>query len=167
MILVDPICLLDGLLMFHRRAERHLATLAWLPAQLEAEGPTPHTAAAAQNVLACFDRDCARRHAEEERELLPLLERALDDGDQRARFRALRRALAEQHRGIERAWRELRRPLAAVGEGLDRRLEPNEIGHLRALFASHVHVEEEALHRVTAAVRLQVRHRSVTTSTRS
>ena len=143
--------LLESLMGFHRRVERHLAVLAALPTQLLDQGATPRTTAAAAALLQCFDRECARRHAEEERELLPMIERHIVDDMKRAHFRSLRRTLAEQHRGIERAWREVRRPLEAVAEGLPRRLEADAISHMRALFASHIHGEEAALHRALSS----------------
>jgi hypothetical protein len=152
MILEDTTPLFDSLMGFHRRVERHLALLVSLPTLLATDGPSPRTCAAADALLHCFDRECARRHAEEERELWPLLERRIADDLQRARFRSLRRTLAEQHRGIEHVWRGVRRPLHAVAEGLSRQIAAEDVVHMRALFASHIHGEEAALYRVAASL---------------
>ena len=158
MMLDDTPLLLDSLLGFHRRVERHLALLASLPGLLEAQGPGPRTSAAAETLLQCFDNECARRHAEEERDLWPALERRIGDDLQRSHFRSLRRTLAEQHRDLERAWRDVRRPLHAVSEGMARRIEPDGIWRMRSLFANHIHAEEAALHRVAARVANGARH---------
>lgn len=158
MIIDDTTARFEALLAFHRRAERHLATLAALPVELVRHGPTPAATLSAETLLACFDRECARRHAEEERELLPLLERCIEDDATRGHFRGLRRELAEQHRAIEAAWRNVRRPLQAVAEGLQRRLDMDDIARLRMLFAAHIQAEEDALHRVTARLAALARH---------
>ena len=138
----------DALLDFHRRVERHLATLAALPAHLEAHGAGAESCASASVLLHCFDHECARRHGEEEHELWPRIDRSLAGDMHRAAFRSLRRALASEHRGIEQAWRELRRPLVAVAEGIPRRLDASQVAGFRGLVASHIHGEEAALHRV-------------------
>src|ERR1043165_8617929 len=113
----------ESVLAFHRRVERHLATLAALPAHLDLHGPGPEACASAAALLHCFDSECVRRHAEEERELWPQMERGIQGELQLAAFRTLRRVLAEQHREIERAWRGLRRPLQGVAEGVSRKLD--------------------------------------------
>lgn len=158
MVIDDAAARFEALLAFHRRAERHLATLATLPAELARRGPSPVSTLSAEVLIACFDRECARRHAEEERDLWPMLERSIADAGLRGQFRDLRRTLAEQHRGIEAAWRTVRRPLQAVAEGLQRRLDMDDIAHLRLLFAAHIHLEEDALLRVTAELAALARH---------
>lgn len=152
---VDPF---ESLLSFHRRVERHLATFAALPAHLEVHGAGPEACASASMLLHCFDHECAQRHADEEHALWPRFDRALPGELQRASFRALRRALAAEHREIEQSWRALRRPLMAVAEGMPRRLDAAQVCDFRVLVASHIHGEEAELHRV-AAVALRARAR--------
>ena len=137
----------DTLFRFHRRVERHLATLAALPAHLDLYGAGPEASASAASLLHCFDHECARHHAEEEGELWPRMERAITGAARRAAFRELRRAMALQHRAIEAAWRDLRKPLYAVAEGFPRRLDAVAATQFRADFARHIHVEEAALAR--------------------
>ena len=143
-----------SLFRFHRRIERHLATLSTMPGHLEREGAGPQIAASAGALLQCFDHDCARHLAAEERELWPAIERTLWDPTARTEFRQLRRALAAQHREVALAWQQLRRPLCAVAEGLPRRLDPIEVAEFRATFAHHIHTEEAALarHRIVTSL---------------
>jgi iron-sulfur cluster repair protein YtfE (RIC family) len=137
----------ESLFRFHRRAERHLATLAALPAHLELYGIGPEISASAAALLHCFDHECVRHHAAEEHDVWPRIERSLVGPDRRADFRALRRALEQDHRELQAAWRELSRPLRAVSEGLCRRLDPVVVVQFRASFSRHIHVEEAALAR--------------------
>lgn len=157
-VVVDTSAQFEAMLGFHRRVERQLAALAALPTDLALRGPGPESSSRAAAVIACFDLECTRRHAQEERDLWPLLERCIEDGSARSHFRAVRRQLAEQHRDIERAWRTVRRPLQAVSEGLRRQLDQDAIWSLRMLFSTHIHAEEATLHRVAAGLAALARH---------
>ena len=152
---IDPF---EALLSFHRRMERQLASLAALPAVIDAYGMNPEACATAAILLHCFDTECARRHSQQERELWPALEAALGRPEELNAFRTLRRSLSTQHREIEAAWGGLRRPLMAIAEGLPRRLDLAAIGGYRALFTTHIHGEEAALHRIAASARGALRH---------
>lgn len=139
----DPV---EMLLMFHRRIERHLAELGRLPAHIEAHGLDGEALRVAAATLTCFGPAALQHHADEERELLPMLERRIPDGGARNAFKALQRQLEGDHREIERAWRGIRRPLEAIAEGIVRRLPEDEIRYFRALVATHISAEESALH---------------------
>lgn len=137
---------LDPMLAFHRRIERRLADLAALPARLEACGLEAETIGAAAEVLRAFGTSFAFHQAIEEREILPAIQRRIDDPASLASFRALRAHLEGDHREIERAWRSLRRPLEAVAEGAIRPLSADSIGYFRALWTTHICMEESSLH---------------------
>lgn len=139
----DPV---DLLLTFHRRVERQLAELGRLPAHLEGHGLDADCTRIAAGILACFGTAALQHHADEERELMPLLERRIPEGGARHAFQAMRRQLEGDHREIERAWRGIRRPLEAIGEGVPRRLPVDEIRYFRALVTTHISAEEAALH---------------------
>lgn len=138
----DPV---EFLLSFHRRVERQLAALGRLPGHLEAHGIGAETMSIAASVLDCFGPAIALHHAEEERDLLPLIERRVAVS-QLSAFRDVRRRLEVDHREMERAWRELRRPLEAIGEGMLRRLPVGDIQYFRAITATHISIEEGTLH---------------------
>lgn len=139
----DP---LESLLMFHRRVERCLASLAILPVHLETCGVNAEASARAGAILHCLGPAMALHHAEEERDLLPMLERRIGDASALGCFRAARQALEGDHREIESAWKRLRRPLQGLAEGLPRRFDGDDIQHFRALCAGHISVEEASLH---------------------
>jgi hypothetical protein len=82
----------------------------------------------------------------EERELLPLIGRRIAGSGELGHFRALRARLEADHRELVRAWRELRRPLAAVSEGLRRELPAQALGYFRVISALHISAEEGAIH---------------------
>lgn len=138
----DPV---ESLLGFHRRVERQLAALGRLPGQIENLGVNAEAIATAATVLHCFGSAVAKHHEDEERDLLPLLERRIR-ASAMEEFRALRRTLEADHREMDRTWRELRRPLEAISEGIARRLPVGDIQYFRAIFATHICIEESSLH---------------------
>ena len=138
----DPV---DRLLGFHRRMERHLAMLGRLAVQLPGSAPDPESARAAQAILECFEAGLRLHHADEEHDLLPLIERRLG-AEERQAFGFLRGRLAADHREMERVWREVRKPLRGVAEGLPRQLPAHEVGYFRAVASTHISYEESALH---------------------
>lgn len=138
----DPV---DSLLSFHRRVERQLAALGRLPGHIEALGIDAEVMSIAAAALDCFGAAIAAHHEEEERDLLPLIERRIVARELPA-FRDIRRRLEVDHREMERTWRELRRPLEAIGEGMRRRLPAGDVQYFRAITATHISIEEGTLH---------------------
>jgi pyridoxamine 5'-phosphate oxidase len=138
----DPV---DWLLGFHRRMERQLAALGRLHAELDAYGIGPHAARTAQGILECLGHGARLHHADEEHDLLPLVDRRLSSEERQA-FGFVRARLAADHREMERTWRAIRRPLEAVAEGIPRVLPTHEVGYYRAVAAAHISYEEGAVH---------------------
>jgi pyridoxamine 5'-phosphate oxidase len=139
----DP---MEALFGFHRRLERDLAALGRLPPHLESFGLDVAASAAAAGLLHGLGTAAALHHAQEEHELMPLLERRIARPGERDAFRALRQGIEADHREIELLWRSLRRPLKAIGEGLARRLPVDEIQYFRAIWTTHISAEEASLH---------------------
>jgi pyridoxamine 5'-phosphate oxidase len=138
----DPV---ETLLGFHRRIERQLAALGRLPGHIEVFGIGPEAMSIAASVLSCFGPAFTAHHDEEERDLLPLIERRVVASELSA-FRDVRRRLEVDHREMERTWRELRRPLEAIGEGMLRRLPMGDVQYFRAITSTHISIEEGTLH---------------------
>ncbi len=141
---------LDRLLAFHRRIERHLATLGRLPGWIEVEGMGHRTAGAASALVEFFSAAVPLHHAHEERHLFPLMEHRLAAGPACGRFRDARALLEADHRLIDSAWRRLRRPLEALAEGVERPLPDDAVEYFRALYSVHIPAEEAAIHRLAA-----------------
>jgi hemerythrin-like domain-containing protein len=137
----------DSLLAFHRRMERSLAALARLPGRIEASGIDAEAIATAATILHCLGPAMSLHHADEERDLLPIVEKRLLVSALPA-FHDLVRRLQVDHREMERAWRELRRPLEAIGEGMLRRLPAADIQYFRAIASTHISIEEGTLHAI-------------------
>ncbi len=116
----------ETLLTFHRRVERHLAQLGRLPEHIEAFGIGGEAMSIAASVLQCFGAAVALHHEDEERDL--------------------QRRLEADHREIHRTWRELRRALQAISEGMLRRLPVNEVQFYCAITTTHIAIEEGAVH---------------------
>lgn len=139
----DPI---DALFGFHRRLERDLAALGRLPTYLECFGLDVAASAAAAGLLHGLGAAAALHHAQEEHELMPLLQRRIACPGEREAFLSLRQGLEADHREIELLWRSLRRPLEAIAEGLVRRLSIDDIQYFRAVWTTHISAEEASLH---------------------
>lgn len=152
----DPV---ESMLGFHRRLERELAALGRLPAHIEAFGIGAEAMAIAASVLRCFGAAAVLHRHDEERDLLPLIERRLRES-QLDELRGLQRRLDSDHREMDRTWRELKRPLEAIGEGIARRLPVGEVQYYRAIWATHISMEEASLH-VLAMRHLLPRDRKV------
>lgn len=143
MNLLDPI---DSLLAFHRRQERHLAALGRLPMHLESSGVDVETSATAAGLLRCFGAATALHHAEEEQEMMPILERRIATAGAREAFRETRERLEADHREMQLLWRSLRRPLQALAEGVARALPIDDIQYFRAVCSTHISAEEGTVH---------------------
>ena len=140
----DP---LEPYLAFHRRAERSLAALVDLAGRLEAGEMDERTSAVAAGLLGFFGESLPRHHEDEERTLIPYLERRIPAGVRRARFRELCEELEADHRAMHETWKRIRGVLAAVSEGAARRLPLELVQYYRAVQSIHICAEEAALHR--------------------
>lgn len=138
----DPV---ESLLAFHRRIERQLSALCRLPVRLEVHGVDATASAAAASIADFFTNAVPQHHADEERDLMPLLERRLG-APEAAEFRELRRRLDADHRDMDATWRRLRRPLEAIGEGVPRKLSEDLVHYFRAIHSLHISVEEAGVH---------------------
>lgn len=140
--LEDPI---ERIFAYHRRVERHLAALGRLPVHLELQGIDVAASTIAAGALECFGTRMAQHQHDQERELIPLLERRIE-GSGAAAFRLLRTRIEGDHRDLAVAWRDVRRPLDAIAEGLRRELPAQPLAYFRVLYALHISAEEGALH---------------------
>src|SRR6188768_2799496 len=79
----DPLGMLMGC---HRRIEKKIGTLKALCSHLTKKGIDAEASAAAQAVLRYFDVAAAHHHADEERDLFPMLEQRIVDAAEHERF---------------------------------------------------------------------------------
>jgi hypothetical protein len=151
----DPV---EGMLGFHRRIERQLATLGNLPCWIEIAGVDAACMASAASVLDFFSRAIELHHADEE-DLLRVLRPRARAGQDADRVADLADHIAADHRDMERTWRGVRRPLLAITEGVNRNLPVDLIEYFRASHAAHIAFEEARLH-LAAARCLQAQDRA-------
>jgi hemerythrin-like domain-containing protein len=135
----------EMLLACHDRIGKQLETLKRLRAHVDEKGVDAEASAAAQSVLRYFREAAVNHHEDEELDLFPLLEERIDDSAELARFRALRDALATDHRRFEAAWARLRKPLEAIGEGLARTLPADDLRDFIDGYTHHILAEETTL----------------------
>ena len=138
----DP---LEMLLGCHRRIEKQLETLKRLRAHLAERGVDPEASSAAQAILNYFGKAASNHQEDEEKDVLPLLARRIDDPGEKLRFEKFREALESDHRRIESAWHRLRRPLEGIAEGLQRTLPEADVREFVEAYAHHILAEERAL----------------------
>jgi hemerythrin-like domain-containing protein len=143
----DP---LDALFHFHRRIEKKLAELVRLGIRLETDGIDAKASDDACSLIGFFERAVPIHHADEEHDFFPLLASRTASAAERDEMQGLRHRLEGDHREIERSWQRLRRPLAAVGEGIERRIPTDLSQYFRAIHAVHISAEEAGLHAIAA-----------------
>ncbi|MEJ2479118.1 MAG: hemerythrin domain-containing protein [Acidihalobacter sp.] len=110
----DPLGVLAGC---HRRIAGFCDTLERLESHLKSAGADTQAGDAARRIYDYFEKAGPQHHADEEVDLLPMLQR-------RARSEAERAAVADweartgtEHLAQDKAWRRLREELLAVMEG--------------------------------------------------
>ena len=138
----DP---LETLLGCHRRIQKQLAVLKSLAADVAEHGASAEASSAARILLDYFSRAAVHHHMDEERDLFPLLESRITDPGEHARFGAFRDTLREDHHRLEAAWTRLRRPLEALADGHNRRLESADVDAFVSAYAQHILTEEQSL----------------------
>jgi len=142
----DPLGMLLGC---HRRIEKKIGTLKALSTHLSKKGIDAEASTAAQAVLRYFDVAAAHHHADEERDLFPMLEQRIADAAERERFLQLNKQLCEEHREIERVWARLRKPLESVADGLMRNIPETDVHAFATLYARHIQAEEGVFRSLT------------------
>jgi hemerythrin-like domain-containing protein len=140
----DPV---ESMLGFHRRIERNLAILGRVAGHVEAHGVDAEASAEAAALVHFFGELLPLHHADEEHDLVPLVQGRIALAAEREGFLETRRRLEADHRELRETWKRLRTPLNAIGEGMSRRLPAGLVQYFRALQALHISSEEGVLHR--------------------
>jgi len=140
----DPLGMLLGC---HRRIEKKLATLKALCDHVAEKGVDAEASVAAQGVLRYFDSAAPHHHADEEKDLFPLLESRIQHSEERGRVAALGERLRAEHRDMEALWARIRKPLEAIAEGLHKTLPGEEVEAFVTLYRNHLEIEEDIFER--------------------
>ena len=137
----DPLAMLHAC---HDRIEAHCVTLEKLVAYLPRHGCDSAARQAAANILRYFDTAGPNHHADEERDLFPLL-RANSHGPEAIELAALLENLMTEHRLMEQAWQDVRVGLVAVTTGSGTTLDKPAVSGFTALYRSHIETENSRL----------------------
>jgi len=127
----------------HDRIRRNLATLGLLPAHLAAHGADDEARRAADGILRYFTQAAPLHHADEEDNLLPMLQDVATGADALALQEILPQIMAE-HVRMEAAWSALEPGLRAVSSGEAASLT-GDAGAFAALYAAHMELEESVV----------------------
>lgn len=135
----------------HDRIRRELHALEGLPAQLANAGADAPAREAAAAALRYFEQAAPIHHADEEEDLIPMLQGAARDADA-ALLKLMVPVLMGEHREMALAWEGLRGALQQIAAGTSTQLDLAEVKHFALLYA--VHMDTEETHIATMARRL-------------
>ncbi|MCX7693412.1 hemerythrin domain-containing protein [Tepidimonas taiwanensis] len=123
----------------HAGILRKLDALAELPALL---APAARAREIAEQSLAFFREAIVEHHEDEERELFPAVLASAAAGAERERVQGLVQRLTEEHRALERLWKQLEGDLKKVAKGQSFALDTAGLEALVAQYRSHACFEE-------------------------
>ncbi len=135
----------------HDRIRKELLALENLPAYLAQHGADLEAQQSAAAIVRYFEQVAPLHHADEEEDLIPLLQASARDADA-ALLKLMVPALLDEHREMARTWAGLLRQLQQVADGISAALDLSEVKHFSLLYATHMDTEET--HIATMAKRL-------------
>ena len=130
---------LDMLTTCHQKVLRFCAQLENLPGYLDAHGITPTVVTTLEGVLRYFDVAGPLHHADEERDLFPLLAQRAPDSQ------PLLTEIAIEHITLEGMWSRLREQLQAVNAGQAQALDVHLSQAFVQRYRAHIDHEENQL----------------------
>ena len=125
----------------HDRIRKQLATLERLQAHLQQQGQTVEAKQAATAILRYFNQSAPNHHADEEEDLLPMLD-ATAAGDDAKVLSSLKPQILDEHQQMEAQWESLDRQLQAIAAGTGSALSEDDVRRFAALYAGHMEKEE-------------------------
>jgi pyridoxamine 5'-phosphate oxidase len=128
----------------HDRIRKQLATLEKLLAHLPDAGADEQAQQAAAGVIKYFDQAAPLHHADEEENLIPMLN-AVAQGEDAATLQALAPVILEQHRQMDATWLQLREHLSAIAAGTDASLSIAATQQFIEAYTAHMLREESTL----------------------
>ena len=117
-----------------------LDLLGELPALLE---PARRARDIAERAVGFFQAAIFEHHQDEERELFPAVLRDCEKGEELGRVQAMVQRLTEEHRRLEKIWKQLEPGLKHVAQGKTTDLQAQDIAQLVMQYAAHARYEEQ------------------------
>lgn len=128
----------------HDKIRKQIATLKKLLVHLPRHGATIDAQQAAGAVLQYFDKAAALHHADEENDLMPMLQ-ATAEGEDAALLDALVPEILADHRQMDRIWTALKGQLDAIAGATAATLSADDVARFADYYAAHMAKEETQL----------------------
>ena len=125
----------------HDRIRKQLATLQKMLPHLARHGADAEAQQAAQAVLKYFDKAAHLHHADEEENLVPMLQ-SVAQGDDAATLAELVPGILQDHNEMDAMWQELHEELTAIGAGSAATLSAASVQRFTDRYAHHMEREE-------------------------
>lgn len=125
----------------HDKIRKNLQTLQKLPAHLQAHGADPEAQKAAAAVLRYFRDAAPNHHADEEEDLLPMLQQTAK-GEDRQLLDTLQPQILDEHKQMDLIWIKLAAQLDAIVSAQAATLAEHDAEQFAALYAAHMEKEE-------------------------
>ena len=125
----------------HDRIRKQLATMQKMPEHLARHGADEEARQAAQAVLKYFDKSAHLHHADEEDNLVPMLQ-SVAQGEDAATLAALVPGILRDHDEMDAMWLGLREELNAIADGSAATLTASNVQRFAERYSSHMEREE-------------------------
>lgn len=128
----------------HDRIRRQIGTLQRLVAHLEKHGANPEAQQAANAVLRYFTQAAPNHHADEEIDLLPVLQATATAEDASA-LQQLLPEILQEHQQMEGLWQQLEPALSAIAAGHCVTLPAAALSRFGDTYLAHMVKEESVI----------------------
>jgi hemerythrin-like domain-containing protein len=125
----------------HDKIRKQLAIMQKLPDHLQEFGANLDVKQAAAAVLRYFDEAAPKHHADEEVDLLPMLQETAIGDDANA-LKALMPEILQEHQQMETLWHSLAQQLRVLASGDASTLSRDEVQQFATLYTAHMEKEE-------------------------
>ncbi|HEX8956213.1 MAG TPA: hemerythrin domain-containing protein, partial [Burkholderiaceae bacterium] len=110
----------------HDKIRKNLQTLQKLPAHLQEHGADDDAQKAAAGILRYFREAAPNHHADEEQDLLPMLQNTAKEADKRL-LDALQPQILDEHKQMDLIWVKLENQLDAIVSDKHRALDAADV----------------------------------------
>lgn len=125
----------------HDRIRKELRALAALPAQLSQHGADLEAQQSAAAIVRYFEQAAPIHHADEEEDLIPLLQASARDADA-ALLDLMIPVLMAEHRDMAATWDTLQLQLKQIALAQSAELDGELVTQFSSLYAAHMDTEE-------------------------
>lgn len=125
----------------HDRIRKQLATLDKLIPHVASHGADAQARQAAAAVIKYFEKAAHLHHADEEHDLVPMLQ-ANAQGEDAAQLAALVPTILDEHRQMDAMWQGLHEQLKAIADGSSAQLRESDVRRFTQMYSAHMEREE-------------------------